>query len=192
MPNVLPAPCVIVLIEASGSGKSTWAADNFRPNEIVSSDRVRGWVGVDEDDQQASQVAFAILEAIVDERLAAPSTTQTAQRKNHHTFGLALSRFNWDVETDQVAQKLSVLEHHCEVVNRDIESIQITHRLRGRDQLIDEFAKHHNAGIADDVIGLVNAFREAGAQHTIVTIPDVNTERSIEEFGRVIEAFNTS
>ena len=71
----LPAPCLVVLIGASSSGKSTWAAGTFRATEIVSSDRLRGMVGAGEDDQQAGTAAFSILEQIVAERMRRRLTT---------------------------------------------------------------------------------------------------------------------
>ena len=71
----LPAPCLVVLIGASSSGKSTWAAGTFHATEIVSSDRLRGMVGAGEDDQQAGTAAFSILEQIVAERMRRRLTT---------------------------------------------------------------------------------------------------------------------
>lgn len=65
----LPAPSLLVLIGPSGSGKSTWAREHFSSGEVVSSDSLRGMVGVGEDDQTASTAAFQLLERIVDERL---------------------------------------------------------------------------------------------------------------------------
>jgi F420-dependent oxidoreductase-like protein len=71
----LPAPCLVVLVGASSSGKSSWAAGTFRDTEIVSSDRLRGIVGAGEDDQQAGTAAFSILEQIVEERMRRRLTT---------------------------------------------------------------------------------------------------------------------
>ncbi|MET0695784.1 MAG: TIGR03560 family F420-dependent LLM class oxidoreductase [Acidimicrobiia bacterium] len=71
----LPAPCLVVLVGASSSGKSSWAATTFREIEIVSSDRLRGMVGAGEDDQQAGTAAFSILEQIVAERMRRRLTT---------------------------------------------------------------------------------------------------------------------
>jgi F420-dependent oxidoreductase-like protein len=71
----LPAPCLVVLVGPSASGKSTWAAGTFHETEIVSSDRLRGMVGAGEDDQRASKAAFSILEQIVEERMARNLTT---------------------------------------------------------------------------------------------------------------------
>lgn len=71
----LPAPSLVVLVGPSGSGKTTWAQGHFRPDEIISSDRLRALVGSGEDDQRASPAAFDILERIVSERLGRRLTT---------------------------------------------------------------------------------------------------------------------
>jgi F420-dependent oxidoreductase-like protein len=65
----LPSPCVVVLVGPGASGKSTWAAENFRPDLIVSSDRLRALVGSSEDDIAASADAFDLLETVVGARL---------------------------------------------------------------------------------------------------------------------------
>jgi len=66
MPDVtVPDPALVVLVGASGSGKSTWAARRYRPSEIVSSDQLRGVAGSGEHDLDASADAFALLDQIV-------------------------------------------------------------------------------------------------------------------------------
>ena len=65
----LPEPSLVLLIGASGSGKSTFAAQHFLPTEVVSSDRCRGMVSDDENDQHATPSAFELLDAIVGIRL---------------------------------------------------------------------------------------------------------------------------
>ena len=72
---VLPSPCLIVLVGISGSGKSTWAAAHFAPEQIVSSDALRAAVGAGADDIAASDDAFALLEHIVDHRTQRQLTT---------------------------------------------------------------------------------------------------------------------
>lgn len=62
-------PALVLLVGASGSGKTTWADDRFAPGEVVSSDRLRAAVGRGETDLDASDDAFVILDAIVDARL---------------------------------------------------------------------------------------------------------------------------
>jgi alkanesulfonate monooxygenase SsuD/methylene tetrahydromethanopterin reductase-like flavin-dependent oxidoreductase (luciferase family)/predicted kinase len=65
----VPDPALVVLVGASGSGKSVWAAEHYRPDEVVSSDRLRALVGSGEHDLDASADAFALLDQIVAARL---------------------------------------------------------------------------------------------------------------------------
>ena len=71
----LPAPCLVVLVGPGASGKSTWAAAHFRADDIVSSDRLRALVGAGEDDIDASDDAFAVLEEVVRQRMSRRLTT---------------------------------------------------------------------------------------------------------------------
>lgn len=71
----VPDPALVVLIGASGSGKSTWAAARYRAAEIVSSDALRGIVGSGPHDLDASVDAFALLEQIVAARVRRGLTT---------------------------------------------------------------------------------------------------------------------
>lgn len=66
---------LVVLIGASGSGKSTFARRHFKPTEVVSSDFCRGLVADDENDQSASGDAFDVLHYIAGKRLAAGRRT---------------------------------------------------------------------------------------------------------------------
>ncbi len=69
--EVLSVPdfSLIVLIGATGSGKSTFAAKHFLKTEIVSSDYARGLVADDENDQASSGDAFDLVRAIAEKRL---------------------------------------------------------------------------------------------------------------------------
>ena len=71
----LPDPALVVLVGASGSGKSTWAEARFRAQEIVSSDALRGVVGSGPHDLDATADAFAMLETVVAARLGRGLTT---------------------------------------------------------------------------------------------------------------------
>jgi alkanesulfonate monooxygenase SsuD/methylene tetrahydromethanopterin reductase-like flavin-dependent oxidoreductase (luciferase family)/predicted kinase len=68
-------PAVVVLVGAAGSGKSTWAADRYRPAEIVSSDGLRAVVGSGPADLDASLEAFGLLDQIVVARTGRSLTT---------------------------------------------------------------------------------------------------------------------
>jgi len=59
----------VLLVGASGSGKSTFARTHFRPTEVVSSDVCRGLVSDDENDQDATNDAFDLLHHLVGIRL---------------------------------------------------------------------------------------------------------------------------
>ena len=71
----LPDPALVVLVGASGSGKSTWAQAHFRDQEVVSSDALRGIVGSGPHDLDASADAFGVLETVVAARLGRGLTT---------------------------------------------------------------------------------------------------------------------
>ena len=74
-PLAVPELSLVVLIGASGSGKSTFGRANFKPTEVISSDYCRGLVADDENDQSATPQAFALLHHIVGIRLAAGRLT---------------------------------------------------------------------------------------------------------------------
>ncbi|MFF8973085.1 polynucleotide kinase-phosphatase [Streptomyces sp. NPDC014995] len=75
--RVLPVTdlSLVVLIGASGSGKSTFARRHFKPTEVISSDFCRGLVADDENDQSASRDAFDVLHYVAGKRLAAGRRT---------------------------------------------------------------------------------------------------------------------
>ncbi|MFE8013104.1 polynucleotide kinase-phosphatase [Streptomyces antibioticus] len=66
---------LVVLIGASGSGKSTFARRHFKPTEVISSDFCRGLVSDDENDQSATRDAFDVLHYIAGKRLASGRRT---------------------------------------------------------------------------------------------------------------------
>lgn len=74
-PLGVPDLCLVALIGATGSGKSTFAARHFKPTEVLSSDFCRGLVSDDENDQSASGDAFDVLHYIAGKRLAAGRRT---------------------------------------------------------------------------------------------------------------------
>ena len=71
----IPELSLVVLIGASGCGKSTFALTHFKRTEVLSSDFCRGLVSDDENDQAATKDAFELLHFIAAKRLAAGKLT---------------------------------------------------------------------------------------------------------------------
>jgi protein phosphatase len=65
----IPELSLVVLVGASGSGKSTFAREHFLPTEVVSSDFCRGLVSNDENAQDATNDAFELLHFITGKRM---------------------------------------------------------------------------------------------------------------------------
>jgi protein phosphatase len=75
MKITLPELSLLILIGASGSGKSTFAHQCFKSTEVLSSDFCRGLVSDDENDQSATKDAFEVLHFVAAKRLAAGKLT---------------------------------------------------------------------------------------------------------------------
>jgi polynucleotide kinase-phosphatase len=71
----IPDMALVVLVGASGSGKSTFARTHFAPTQVLSSDTFRGLVADDENDQSATIPAFEALSFVAGKRLAAGRIT---------------------------------------------------------------------------------------------------------------------
>ena len=69
MEITVPDLSLIVLIGASGSGKSTFARKHFKPTEVLSSDECRALISDDESDQTITNDAFEVLHYIASKRL---------------------------------------------------------------------------------------------------------------------------
>jgi F420-dependent oxidoreductase-like protein len=111
---------VVVLAGPGASGKSTWAAQHFPADSVVSSDRLRAVVGAGEDDITASTDAFALLDQIVAVRLGRGLTTVI------DTLGL---------DTERRLAWLSRARAHglpCVVVAFDTPAAECRERNRGR------------------------------------------------------------
>jgi predicted kinase len=72
---VVPRGAMVVLIGASGAGKSTFAARHFPRTHVLSSDEMRAIVADDPNDQAATPGAFQLLHTALALRLAGRRTT---------------------------------------------------------------------------------------------------------------------
>ena len=113
-------------------------------------------------------------------------------------------------DPDRVRHKVEVLHRHCADLNRDPDEIEVTHLttalaapdrrslrervdyLRDRNTTPESYMKRNNAGTIDDLEALFTAYADAGADHSIVALPDVAWEGSIETFGEMIERFEST
>ena len=71
----LPEFSLVILVGASGSGKSTFASQHFLPTEVVSSDACRKMIVDDENALDINDEAFDLLHTIVSKRLKAKRLT---------------------------------------------------------------------------------------------------------------------
>lgn len=157
----LPELCLVVLIGASGSGKSTFAAEHFLPTQVLSSDRCRALVADDEDDQSATADAFAVLQYIAGKRLAAgrltvvdatsvqPRDRQQLVRlaREHDVLPVAIV---FDLDADVLQQRTATRIDRTippHVVKRQHDQLRRGLKSLGR----EGFRKVHHLRTADDV-----------------------------------------
>lgn len=97
----IPQRTMLVLCGASGSGKSSFAARNFPPTYVVSSDHYRGVVCDDERNLDSSDAAFDLVDRITEYRMSfgrpvvVDSTALTIERRQI-LLGLA-TRYNYAI-----------------------------------------------------------------------------------------------
>ena len=71
----VPDPSLVVLVGAAGSGKTTFAARHFGPDEVLSSDAFRALIAGDPSEQAATRPAFAALHRALAARMRARRLT---------------------------------------------------------------------------------------------------------------------
>ncbi|MFJ9854670.1 polynucleotide kinase-phosphatase [Streptomyces sp. NPDC101150] len=115
----VPDLSLVVLIGATGSGKSTFAARHFKPTEVISSDFCRGLVSDDENDQSASRDAFDVLHFIAGKRLAAGRLTVVDATNVQSEARAQLVRLAREHDVLPVAIVLDVPEQVCAARNAE-------------------------------------------------------------------------
>lgn len=118
MKITIPELSLIVLVGPSGCGKSTFAAQYFKPTEILSSDFCRGLVSDDENDQSATKEAFEVLHFIARKRLAAGKLTVIDATNVQPESRKPLITLAWDFHVIPVAIVLNVPERICHERNQ--------------------------------------------------------------------------
>ncbi|WP_234433400.1 polynucleotide kinase-phosphatase [Streptomyces sp. NRRL WC-3549] len=104
---------LVVLIGATGSGKSTFARTHFKPTEVISSDFCRGLVADDENDQSAGADAFDVLHHIAGKRLAAGRLTVVDATNVQSESRKQLVRLAREYDVLPIAIVLDVPEEVC-------------------------------------------------------------------------------
>ncbi|MGW7267796.1 polynucleotide kinase-phosphatase [Streptomyces sp. NPDC054842] len=181
---------LVVLIGASGSGKSTFARRHFKPTEVISSDFCRGLVADDENDQSASRDAFDVLHYIAGKRLAsgrrtvvdATSVQQESRRqlidlaREHDVLPIAIVL---DVPEDVCAERNAarsdragmprrVIQRHTRELRRSLkhlerEGFRKVHVLRGVEEI--ENAEVRTEKRYNDLTHLTGPFDIVGDIH---------------------------
>ncbi|HYN70473.1 MAG TPA: AAA family ATPase [Candidatus Eisenbacteria bacterium] len=156
---VLPAPSLVLLIGAAGSGKSTFAARHFPAEEVLSADRYRGLVAGDEGDQRATRTAFALLHREVERRLAggrssvvdATNVTAFARRsllRRSSRYGVPAVALVFDLDP------LLVMTRNATRAGRSVPTVAVEQQLR-------DLARSLRGNLAGEGFAVVRVFRDA-------------------------------
>ena len=115
----IPDLSLVVLVGASGCGKSTFARSHFSPFEVLSSDFCRGLVSNDENDQAATKDAFEALHFLAAKRLARGLLTVVDATNVQPEARKPLVELARRFHVLPVAIVLDVPERVCEARNRE-------------------------------------------------------------------------
>jgi len=114
----IPELALVVLVGPSGSGKSTFARKHFKPTEVISSDFCRGLVSDDDNSQEATNDAFAVLHHVASLRLARGLLTVVDATNVQEEARRPLVQLARDHDVLPVAVVLNMPEGICHERNR--------------------------------------------------------------------------
>ena len=115
----VPDLSLVVLVGASGCGKSTFARTHFAPFEVLSSDFCRGLVSNDENDQSATKAAFETLHFVAGKRLERGLLTVVDATNVQSEARRPLVELARRYHVLPVAVVLDLPERVCEARNRE-------------------------------------------------------------------------
>jgi protein phosphatase len=114
----IPKLSLVVLIGASGSGKSSFAKKHFKETEVLSSDYCRALVSDDENDQSVTGPAFEVLHFIASRRLAAGRLTVVDATNVQHEARKPLVALAREYHAIPVALVFDLQEKVCQMRNK--------------------------------------------------------------------------
>ncbi|HZG66571.1 MAG TPA: polynucleotide kinase-phosphatase, partial [Herpetosiphonaceae bacterium] len=150
----IPELALVVLIGASGSGKSTFAKHHFKSTEVLSSDFCRGLVSDDENDQSATKDAFDVLHFIAAKRLAAGRLT-------------VVDATNVQVEARKPLVALA-REYHCLPVAIVLDLPERVCQERNRSRADRDFGPHVIRRQTQDLRRSLRGLQREGFRHVFV------------------------
>src|SRR4030081_270231 len=109
----IPDLALVVMVGASGSGKSTFARKHFAPTQVLASDFFRGLVSDDENDQSATSDAFEALNFVAAKRLTAGRLTVVDATNVQREARASLVRLAKEHDVLPVAIVLDLPERLC-------------------------------------------------------------------------------
>lgn len=115
----VPELSLVVLIGASGSGKSSFAKKHFKKSEILSSDECRALVSDDENNQAATNDAFDVLYYIARKRLKNGLLTVIDATNVQRESRKGLIELSREYHCLPVAIVLDIPDRICEERNRN-------------------------------------------------------------------------
>lgn len=162
----LPELSLVLLIGASGSGKSSFARRHFLATEVLSSDYCRGLVSDDDNDQSATKDAFEVLHFIAAKRLAAGRLTvidATNVQPESRKSLIALAR-----------------QHHVIPVAIVLNLPRETCLARNASRLDRQFGKNVVWGQSDSLRRSLKLLRKEFSQVTVLDTPEAIDSVRIE------------